>query len=182
MARNKHNKKPYYPFESKSALRMNGRGEEKHIFTENGKDHIETTTLICWSMLTSGAFCDLTPRQRMLYICAKSLFYGSRSSPKREYPDITEFQRYKKADYYFYLNHNLVTSVFKLYPKSNHRDLYKDIRALVGHGFIEYFNEPKAVNSSNHMRTIYCFSDGWKQWKPGHEYIKEGNTWKWVQI
>lgn len=181
MSRSKRYKiQDYYPFESKSRVRPCADGKERHRFEHNGKEQTDTTTLLTYSMMISEAFKDLTARQRMLYVYAKGQFYGARSRPCSDFPEIPEFKEYK-GQKYFYLNHRLLSDVYGLYPKSNHRDLYNDTAALIAHGFIEWYTEPKAVNKSNHMRTIYRYSEAWKDWKPGYEYRNEGNGWKWVK-
>lgn len=177
----KYEIKDFYRFEATSSVKENNAGHRKHIYIdENGKEQTDTTTTICYSMLIHPAFKDLTARQRMLYVYAKTQFYGARSRPKKDFPDIAEFAEYDGRKY-FYLNHFLMSDVFGMYPKSNHRDLYKDIAALVEHGFIEWYTEPKTIDKGNHMRTIYRYSDAWKQWKSGKVYIKEkGKVWKFV--
>lgn len=164
--KNKYKIREFYAFEATSKLTENADGQTQHKFIHNGKEQVDTTTVITYSMMVSEAFKDLTARQRMLYIYAKAQFYGARSRPCRDFPDITDFHEYN-GQRYFYLNHRLLSDVYGLYPKSNHRDLYKDIEELVKHGFIEYYTEPKAVNKSNHMRTIYRYSEAWKEWQPG---------------
>ena len=140
MARKKK-KNPYFPFESLST------SPEHTYIDSSGRSLTDTTTNICVSMMRSPPFKDLTPRQRMLYIYAKSQFYGGRA--------------------YFYLNHKLLTDVFGLYTKGNYRDLYRDIDALETHGFIERVTnvERKPTTETNGMRTIFQYSDKWKSWK-----------------
>lgn len=166
MSRRKYKIQDFYPFEGKSKVKTCSDGKERHRFLDNGKEQTDTTTLLTYSMLTSEAYKDLTPRQKQLYVIAKSQFYGARSRPCRDFPDIKEFQEYK-GQKYFYLNHVLVSDIFGLYPKSNHRDLYKDVKALIDHGFIEQYSGSGNVGSGNHMRSIYRYSEGWKDWKKG---------------
>lgn len=154
MARSKShdNKRPYIPFESLSNNR-------EHEYIVDGKKQTDTTTNICYSMLTSPAFKDLTAKQRMLYIYAKTQFYGARSRPKDDYKDIEEYQK-DGGRKYFYLNHKMITEVFALYPKSNTRDLYTDIQVLIEHGFIEQVSNGRI----NQKRSIYTYSTKWKEW------------------
>ena len=154
MARkNKISKRAYMPFESLST-------NKDHKFISNGKEQTDTTTNICYSMLISPAFMDLSARQRMLYIYAKSQYFGARSRPKNDYKDIEEYQK-DGGRKYFYLNHYLLSEVYGLYPKSNTRDLYKDINVLIEHGFIEQVSNGRA----NQKRSIYKYSEKWKLWK-----------------
>lgn len=182
MARNKYRIQDYYPFEATSKVKTCTDGKDRHRFIDrNGKEQTDTTTTLTFSMMTSEAFKDLTARQRMLYVYAKSQFYGARSRPSTDFRDIEEFKEYK-GQKYFYLNHKLLVDVYGLYPKTNHRSLYADIKALVSHGFIEWYTEPKAINKSNHMRAIYRYSEAWKQWKPGYEYTNNGKSWEWIKV
>lgn len=172
----------FFPFESLSRVKACTDGKERHRYIDDkGKEQTDTTAVLTYSMRTHAAFKDLSSRQRDLYECAKFQFYGARSRPCNDFRDIAEFKEYGGKKY-FYLNHRLVTDVFGIYPKTNHRDLYKDIKALVTHGFIEWYTEPKAVNNSNHMRAIYRYSEAWKDWKPGYEYTKIGSKWEWVKV
>lgn len=177
----KYEIKNFFPFEATSSVKDCGGGK-KHRFTDkSGKEQTDTTTMLTYSMMISDAFKDLTARQRMLYVYAKSQFYGARSRPHTVHKDIKDFEEYN-GQRYFYLNHKLMSDVFNLYPKSNHRDLYKDIATLVDHGFIEWYTEPKSVSQSNHMRAIYRYSEAWKEWKPGMVHIKCSDQWKWEKI
>lgn len=159
MARKKK-KNPYFPFESLST------SPEHTYIDSSGRSLTDTTTNICVSMMRSPPFKDLTPRQRMLYIYAKSQFYGAVSRPSKDFPDIDKFGKYEGRAY-FYLNHKLLTDVFGLYTKGNYRDLYRDIDALETHGFIERVTnvERKPTTETNGMRTIFQYSDKWKSWK-----------------
>lgn len=154
MSRNhKSKKQPYMPFESLSNNR-------EHKYMSNGKQCTDTTANICYSMLISPAFKDLTARQRILYVYAKTQYFGAKSRPKSDFPDIEEYKR-DNGRKYFYLNHFLMSDVFGLYPKSNTRDLYVDIKALIEHGFIEQVSNGKI----NQKRSIYTYCDKWKEWK-----------------
>lgn len=154
MARNHKNKQqPYMPFESLSNNR-------EHKYMSNGKQYTDTTANVCYSMLISPAFKDLTPRQRMLYIYAKTQYFGAKSRPKSDYPDIEEYKT-DNGRKYFYLNHFLLSNVFGLYPKSNTRDLYADTNKLIEHGFIKQVSNGKI----NQKRSIYTYSDEWKEWE-----------------
>lgn len=154
MSRNhKSKQQPYMPFESLSNNR-------EHKYMSNGKQYTDTTANICYSMLVSPAFKDLTARQRILYVYAKTQYFGAKSRPKSDFPDIEEYKR-DNGRKYFYLNHFLMSDVFGLYPKSNTRDLYVDIKALIEHGFIEQVSNGKI----NQKRSIYTYCDKWKEWK-----------------
>lgn len=150
-ARKRNKAKAYFAFESLS-------NSADHKFNCNGKLVTDTTANINYSLLTSPAFKDLSARQRMLYVCAKSEFYGARSRPKNDFTDNEEFK--KDGAGMFYLNHRLVTDVYGLYPKTNRRDFYKDIEALIDHGFIQLVSSGRV----NKQRSIYQYSAAWKTW------------------
>lgn len=151
-ARKRNKLKAYFAFESLS-------NSADHKFDCNGKLVTDTTANLNFSLLTSPAFKDLTARQRMLYVCAKSEFFGARSRPKNDFAD-DDFKK-DGAGLMFYLNHRLVTDVYGLYPKTNRRDFYKDIEALVSHGFISRVSNGRV----NKQRSIYQYSAAWKTWR-----------------
>lgn len=172
MGKSKAEKKPreHYRFESKSTLKQCKDGKWRHKFiNDKGNEQTDPTTQIMYTMLISPAFKDLTARQRMLYVYAKSQFYGAVSRPSGDFKDengntIEQFKRYDGKEC-FYLNHKLMSDVFGLYPKTNHRDLYFDIEALIQRGFIERVTgqERKKTTETNHMRNIYKYSEKWKE-------------------
>ncbi len=132
----------HYRFESKGKLKQCKDGKWRHRFiNDSGNEQTDTTIQIMYSMIISPAFKDLTARQRMLYVYAKSQFFGALSRPANDFKDeygntLEKFQQYQGREC-FYLNHKLMSEVFGLYPKTNHRDLYFDIEALIQRGFIE---------------------------------------------
>lgn len=143
----KSDQKPYYKWES-----MTTRND--HTYMYNGKIAKDTTTRLCYTMLISPAFKDLSTRQRMLYVYAKTEFFGSRDRPRKKFKEFD-------SDIYFYLNHYLLSSIYELYPKTNKKGLYDDIKALISHGFIENVTNGRA----NQQRSIYKYSDKWKTWE-----------------
>ena len=161
-------KKPneYYLFESRSRLKHDINGGWKHKYTVNGCEKTDTTVNLCMSMITSEAYLDLTARQRELYLIAKSQFFGAVSRPARDFPEIEQYQEYS-GRIYFYLNHALVSDIFKLYPKSDHKAFYRDVSVLEEHGFIERVTNKghRQVTDTNKQRTVFKYSDAWKTWK-----------------
>lgn len=176
MARDRHGKKPneYERFEAceTSCVRQNENGKWAHMFQGNdGQWRYDNTTNLTQGMLESEAFKDLTPRQRMLYIYAKSQFFNATNRPADDFPEVEKFQAHK-GQMYFYLNHALLSDVFGLYPKSNTRDLYKDAAALEAHGFIKCVTPKRPSGKRNHAIEngkysclIYTYSDAWHHWK-----------------
>lgn len=168
----KRDKKPpeHYNFESRSKLKQNKSGKWQHRFInpKNQNEETDSAAQIMYSMLISDAFQDLTARQRMLYVYSKAQFYGARSRPCDDFKEIPEFQEWQGRKY-FYLNRKLMSDIYGLYEKGS-RKLYADIDALIGHGFIERYSQGGNVKQDdgyhgNHMRSIYFYSDKWKDWK-----------------
>lgn len=90
MGKSKAEKKPreHYRFESKSTLKQCKDGKWRHKFiNDKGNEQTDPTTQIMYTMLISPAFKDLTARQRMLYVYAKSQFYGAVSRPAGDFKD-----------------------------------------------------------------------------------------------
>lgn len=108
--------------------RFESKGEK--FIDENGKLRADTSANIYESLLLSDSFRDLSDRQKMLYIVAKSQYYGHRK-PEKDYPEIELFQG---ADV-FYLNWNAVKR-YGLYKDSMHSNFYRDMAALIEHGLL----------------------------------------------
>lgn len=134
--------------------------------SNKGPDYFESVartdtqfTRIYESMLKSPAFMDLSKNQRLLYIYMKAQWIGKgRPGAKDEYKNIPEAQG---NDKFFF---NLATAEkYGITTQANHREFYKDIKALVSHGFIEIIASGKV----NRKKSIYKYSDKWKTWKAG---------------
>ena len=134
--------------------RFESRGEK--FVDGNGKLRADTSANIYESMLLSDSFRDLSDRQKMLYVVAKSQYYGHKK-PEKDYPEIDKFQ----GTDVFYLNWNAVKR-YGLYRESMHSNFYKDMAVLIEHGFIERLSSGKG----NRTKSIYRFSAGWQTWKP----------------
>lgn len=117
----------------------------------------DTSANIYESMLESEAFMDLTKNQRLLYVYCKKQYYGKRK-PQRDYPDIEEFK--SEECFYFCLS---MAERYGLYTRKNKGQFYKDMKALVSHGFIDVVSNGKYTKS----KTVYRYSYAWKLWKHG---------------
>lgn len=144
--------------------RFESKGEK--FIDENGKLRADTSANIYESLLLSDSFRDLSDRQKMLYIVAKAQYYGHRK-PEKDYPEIELFQG---ADV-FYLNWNAVKR-YGLYKDSMHSNFYKDMSALIEHGFIQRLSSGKG----NRKKSIYKFSADWQSWKPEKVNCACGST------
>lgn len=171
----------FYPFESTSEQHTDKYGYYHHYFYRpDGKEDIETTASKTMSMMLSKAHRDLTPRQRELLTVAYSQFYGARSRPCLDFPEVDVFKECR-GNKHIYLNKKLLVDVFGLYSENNHSAMYKDIDALVTHGFLDRLTprvNPKdkdgqrpntTIDENGQMkfsRSIFSFSDKWRRWKP----------------
>ena len=122
-------------------------------FESTGKPN-DTSANIYNSMLLSPAFLDLTKNQRLLYVCMKDQYYGKRK-PGKDYPDIEQLQ----GDDLFYFNCK-TAELYGICTRANHGQLYRDIKALEEHGFIETVSSGKNARK----KSIYRYSEKWKSW------------------
>ncbi|MBQ8941798.1 MAG: hypothetical protein IJ062_08165 [Firmicutes bacterium] len=123
----------------------------------------DTSANIYMSMLMSPAWMDLTPRQQVLYLYAKSRFYGQRTADKKAlFNQFEGLETPKYIDPFFSLSVWEVTEQLKIYSKSNLMTFYRDLEQLILHGFIKCV----ACQSSNRpkKRSIYTYSDKWQLW------------------
>lgn len=126
------------------------------ILYRNGtKLKTDTTTRIFESMLLADAFADLTSKQKILYIYCKAQWFGKKKPKDDEVlKDLGLFQ----DDDCFYFPLRTATA-YGLYNKSTHSNFYKDMQALIDHGFIERVSAGRFKQKS-----IYRYSDRWKTW------------------
>lgn len=171
----------FYPFESASEQHTDKNGYYHHyFFRPDGKEDIETTAYKTMSMMLSEAHRDLSPRQRELLTVAYSQFFGARSRPCLDFPEVEMFGECR-GNKFIYLNKKLLVDVFGLYSENNNSSMYKDIEALVSHGFLDRLTPKKdgqkkdgqrpniTIDENGQMkfsRSIFSFSDKWKVWKP----------------
>lgn len=146
--------KPYLSFESPTDFVR----DNTHYFNYKGEERVNSPCVLTMELMSSPAFIDLSPSQRILYAYAKLQYFGAVDKVCAKYE---EYQN-EHAKEYFYLNNNLIINVYKLY-KTN-ATMYKDIQELIKHGFIV------KIRTESHQRTIYRFSDEWINWQPGLIY------------
>lgn len=177
----KYTLEPYKDFESNGYIakvkNKHGNYEEKHVFISaiSGIQRIDSMAGLTMSMLSHPAFKDLKPRQRLLYLYAKSQYQGMAD---REDFNKT-YQEYAGKKEYIYLNHKLLIDVFEMYTKHTAREMYKDIKVLVEHGFLV------PVCKEKNQRTIYKLIGEWQSWTPHKKYIERPGKpfqYEWVDL
>lgn len=119
---------------------------QKKTFESSGAAS-DTSANIYMSMLLSNAWRDLTANQQRLYLYCKSQYYGEKGKPNDD-------------PLCFTMNQSKWSGLFGLYEKSNAKGFYRDMSALIEHGFVAC-QESGAITRT---KSIYRFSDGWQRW------------------
>ena len=114
---------------------------------ESTETSSDTSANIYESMLTSAAWLELSAGQRSLYLICKAQYYAEKTKPLNDDTCFTMSQS-KWADKY------------KLYSKNNAEGFYRDMGALIEHGFIRCRQGGKAERTKN----IYQYSDKWRDY------------------
>lgn len=136
------------------------RAYQKKTFESNGSTS-DTSANLYMSMLLSPAWTDLTDRQKVLYLYAKSRLYGQRTKEKEAlFEQYLDLKKPTNIDSFFSLSIGDAVYVFKLYSKTNQHPFYRDVEALIAHGFIRCI----ACGNIARVKTIYQFSDKWQLW------------------
>jgi hypothetical protein len=106
-----------------------------------GKSDHGKFTKICDSMIDSDAWKSLEPSQMGLYLLIKRKFTKNKTGDDNRQNVSFPFSEYKKIRTY-----------------SNQRTFWRDLDALIEHGFIEVVSSGKPTREP----TIYGFSELWK--------------------
>lgn len=122
---------------------------QKKSFESVGNSN-DISANIYMSMILSEAWQDLSPKQQQVYLYCKLQFYGQSG---RRGVDATDNSK-------FYFNRSLWQDTYKLYGKGSEGRFYKDITALIEHGFIRCIE----TGQVSRTKSIYQFSDKWKVW------------------
>ena len=145
-------KRKYTPYKPKV---FESRGNYKD---SNGNMRKDTSANIYTTMLLSDAYKDLKPRQQALYVVCKSMYLGlSKPRYDKEYKENGLYQ----DNEYFFMNMDVAVK-YGLY-KPNTKELYKDLRVLIEHGFIEKVSQGGGATK---RKNVFKFSDKWQDWKP----------------
>ena len=120
---------------------------EKKMF-ESDCSSSDVSANIYLSMLTSPAFMDLSNGQKVLYLYCKSQYYAEKKHP---IPEMRES---------FTMNQSKWSGLFKLYKKNNASGFYRDMEALINHGFIICVE----CGANTRTKSIYAFSPNWQKY------------------
>ena len=105
----------------------------------------DTSANIYDSMMLSDGWKDLTPSQKTLYLTCKAQYYAEKVKPLDN-------------DTCFTMPQFKWSEVYGLYAKTNGAAFYRDMAALIEHGFIRCYQGGKASRT----KTVYQFSDKWR--------------------
>ncbi|HIW39664.1 MAG TPA: hypothetical protein IAA36_01680 [Candidatus Eubacterium pullicola] len=104
----------------------------------------EAFSSIYYSMLISPAFTSLTASQKTLYMYCKVQYYGEEPVGKPT----------------FSMNKGKWCKKYKLYSEGNAQGFYRDMEALINHGFIDCIYQ----GALYHRKNRYMFSNRWQQY------------------
>lgn len=134
---------------------------ESTITIQRGERKVpDTYARITDSLLKSEAFKSLAYHEKMLCISMRVQEYGKRK-PNRDYDENSEYWSSVCSDLCFYYSFATAKDYSDRY-KNNSGRLYKDIDALIEHGFIEKVISGKGTRE----KSVYKYSDKWQHWKP----------------
>ena len=114
------------------------------------KRSYDTSANIYESMMLSKAWIDLTPAQKVLYQVCKSQMYAQKHRPSLEMENVSETS--------FFMNRWLWQTTYQLYKPGNEKGFYRDMTALIDHGFIRCVYS--GANSKD--KSVYDYSDKWR--------------------
>lgn len=106
----------------------------------------DTSANLYMSMLNSRAWRDLTVNQRQLYLYCKAQYYAEKQKPNEDRMNFT-------------MNQSKWCGLYGLYKKSNAKGFYRDMAALIEHGFVRCVE----CGANTRTKSIYAFSDMWQR-------------------
>ena len=122
------------------------RPYQKKSFESSGVSS-DTSANIYVSMLLSPAWIDLSAQQQRLYLYCKAQYYAEKTKPMGN-PE------------YFTMNQSKWAELYQIYKRSNAASFYRDMEALIEHGFIRCVE----CGSTTRTKTIYAYSSLWQQY------------------
>lgn len=124
----------------------------------------DTSANIYMSMMLSPAWQDLTGNQKALYITCKAQLYAMKERER--------FAAGIKLPEQFTMNQSKWEKMYHLYKRGNYGQFYKDMDALVAHGFIDCVQ----CGANTRTKSVYQYSDRWQKW--GHPDFSTPNEVK----
>lgn len=126
------------------------------------------------SMLESDAFKDLSARQKILYVYAKSRRYGQTTKQKEElFSQFPGIQMPVDVEEYFSMTRGNAVYDWGLYSRYHVELFYRDVEELILHGFIKCV----ACGAVGKKKSIYKYSDKWRLWgMDGFEITRDEMT------
>ena len=109
-------------------------------------DEVDTFARLFESRTLSAAWIDLSASAKVLFMTCQQQVYAQR--PK---PNPANYQQ-------FYMNQSLWMRKYHLYTGANKRGFYRDMTALIEHGFIVCIKN----GASTRTKSVYEFSEAWK--------------------
>lgn len=119
---------------------------EKKPFESTGSSS-DTSANIYMSMLLSDAWRALTAQQQRLYLYCKAQYYAEKKKPDGD-------------NLCFTMNQAKWAGLYSLYEKSNAKGFYRDMGALIEHGFIICVE----CGAATRTKSIYKFSSMWQRY------------------
>ena len=120
---------------------------QKKPFESTGESS-DTSANIYISMLVSPAWQDLTANQQRLYLYCKAQYYAEKKKPNNDPLSFT-------------MNQSKWSGLYKLYEKNNAKGFYRDLTALIEHGFIACVESGAATRT----KSIYRYSSMWQKYQ-----------------
>ena len=118
---------------------------KKKLF-ESDLSSSDVSANLYMSMIMSPAWRDLTPQQKVLYVCCKLQQYAEKRKPDDDPAAFT-------------MNKSKWCKAYQLYTEANHRGFYRDMAALIAHGFVVCVRSGKSTRT----KSVYKLSPMWQQ-------------------
>lgn len=119
---------------------------QKKSFESTGASS-DTSANIYMSMILSPAWKELTANQQRLYLYCKAQYYAEKRKPNDD-------------PLCFTMNQSKWADLYGLYKRNNAASFYRDISALIEHGFVACVE----CGAITRTKSIYRFSSMWQRW------------------
>lgn len=119
---------------------------QKKPFESTGASS-DTSANLYMSMLLSAAWKDLTPQQQRLYTYCKAQYYAEKQKPEQN-------------PLAFTMNQSKWCGLYGLYEKTNAKGFYRDMTALIEHGFVSCVQ----CGAITRTKSVYQLSSKWQQY------------------